>query len=242
MKKKLLIAALAVLLSAAFSSQMFAAGEKKPVEMNGDTIEYDTVTGIMTAKGGVRVVQDNGVMTGDTAVYNTKTQEATVTGNVKVVKEKSTLTAPKVLSYNNNHIIATDGAVLVSEDKTLRGPQIDYYADRQYAIVTGGATVISQDATMTSDQVESFLAEDRAVAQRNVHIVSDTRKLDAVSDFATYYGAKAAQNQGKVILTGNARAIQDGNVLTGNVLTIYLDDKAMDSQGRSKLVVTPKQQ
>ena len=241
MKKKWLIAALAVLLTVAFSSQMFAAGSK-PVEMNGDTIEYDTVTGIMTAQGGIRVVQDNGVMTGDTAVYNTKTQEATVTGNVKVVKEKSTLTAPKVVSFNNNHIIATDGAVLVNEDKTLRGPQIDYYADRQYAIATGGATVISQDATMTADQVESFLAEDRAVAQRNVHIVSDMRKLDAVSDLATYYGAKAAQNQGKVILTGNARAVQDGNVLTGNVLTIYLDDKAMDSQGRSKLVVTPKQQ
>jgi len=41
-------------------------------------------------------------------------------------------------------------------------------------------------------------------------------------------------------MSGNARAVQEGNTLTGKTLTIYLDDKAMDAQGRSKLVVKPQ--
>ena len=71
-----------------------------------------------------------------------------------------------------------------------------------------------------------------------MHIVSDARKLDAVSDHAVYYGSK--EQQGKTILTGNARAVQDGNVLTGNTLTLYMDNKVIDVQGRSKLVITPQ--
>lgn len=241
MKKKLLIAILALVFTAGFTAQLFAAGENKPVEMSADTIEYDSVQGIMKAQGGVRVTQENSVMTGDAAVYNTKTQEATITGGVKVVRDKTTLTAPTVVSRSNDHLIATGGAVLVSDDKTLQGEQIEYLADKQYAVVPGKATIVSRDATMTADHLEAFIGEDKVIANGNVHIVSAEKKLDATSDLATYYGAKAAQNQGRVILTGNARAVQEGNVLTGNTLTIYLDDKAMNAQGRTKLVVIPQQ-
>ena len=242
MNRKLLTFLLVLIITVTCSTQLFAAGENKPVQMNADTIEYDSVQGVMVAKGGVTVTQDNAVMTGETVVYNTKTQEATITGNVKVVRDKTTLTAPTVLAKNNNHIIATGGAVLVNSDKTLRGPQIEYFADKQYSIVTGGATVTSLEEVMTADLVEAFHAEDRAIAKGNVHIVSDVRKLDATSELATYYGPKAQQQQNRVILSGNARAVQENNVLTGNTLTIYLDDKAIDAQGRSKLVVIPQAQ
>ena len=39
-------------------------------------------------------------------------------------------------------------------------------------------------------------------------------------------------------MTGNARAVQDGNVLVGNTLNLYLDDKAMEGTGRARLVIT----
>ena len=242
MNRKLLTFLLVLVITVTCSAQLFAAGENKPVQMNADTIEYDSVQGVMVAKGGVTVTQDNAVMTGENAVYNTKTQEATLTGNVKVVRDKTTLTAPTVLAKNNNHIIATGGAALTTGDNTLRGPQIEHFADKQYSIVTGGATVTSVDTVMTADLVEAFHGEDRAIAKGNVHIVSDTRKLNATSDLATYYGSQAQQQQNRVILSGNARAVQQGNVLTGNSLTIYLDDKAIDAQGRSKLVVIPEEQ
>ena len=92
---------------------------------------------------------------------------------------------------------------------------------------------------MTADKIEAFIKENSATGTGSVHIVSQVRKLDATANMATYYGEP--QGQSKVILSGNARAVQDGNVLVGETLTLRLDDKAMDaSGGRNKLVITPQ--
>lgn len=238
MSRKLVIVVLALLISIGMVTAINAEPPKSPVEMSADTIEYDSVQGIMTAQGGVKIIQNNAVLTGANAQYNTKTKEALVTGSVKVIREDSTLTAAEVRSYNENHMVATGGAVLVKGDKTLTGPRIEHWVDKQYSLVPESARMTMPDGFMTTDKLEAFHTEDRAVGSGNVHIVSDVRKLDATSDQAVYYGSKT--NQGKVVLSGNARAVQEGNVLTGNTLTIYLDDKAMDAQGRPKLVVKPQ--
>lgn len=246
MIRKLTVLLIAVLLLVGTTPGALLAATGSPVELTADTIEYDSVQGIMTAQGGVRMVQDSGVLTGAAAEYNTKTKEAVVTGNVQATKDDAVLTAPRVRSYEDNHLIADGGATLVKGQNTLIGPQIDYYADKQYALVNNDAHLQMPDGIMTADRLEAFMAEDRAVGQGHVHIVSETRKLDATSEQAVYYGIKGAQSnqagQGKIVLTGNPRAVQDGNVLTGNSMTIYLDDKAMDSEGRSKLVVRPQPQ
>jgi lipopolysaccharide export system protein LptA len=110
--------------------------------------------------------------------------------------------------------------------------------DKQYSVVTGGARITMPDGYMTCDKLEAFHQEDRAEGHGSVHIVSDKRSLDATSDEATYFGSKTGQS--KVILTGNAHAVQDGNILTGKTMTIYLDDKSMDAQGQTKLIVKPE--
>lgn len=43
-------------------------------------------------------------------------------------------------------------------------------------------------------------------------ILITAREIDAVGDVATYYGAKDS-TKGKIILEGNAKAVQKGNVL-----------------------------
>jgi lipopolysaccharide export system protein LptA len=225
-------------LSVGAVTQTHAATNGKPVELVADTIEYDSVNGNMIAKGGIQLTQEGAVMTGTTAEYNTKTNEAHITGGVKVVKDEATLTSVEVRSYDNNHIVALGDAVLIKGDNRLDGPQIDYYVDKQYALVPNAARLTMPDSLMTANQIEAFMAENRVVASGNVHMVNDIRKLDATSDQAVYYGAKEAQ--GKVVMTGNARAVQDGNVLTGNSLTLYLDDKTMDAQGRTKLIIKPQ--
>ncbi|EIW15996.1 MULTISPECIES: LptA/OstA family protein [Pelosinus] len=237
MKSKIVHITLGFVLSLSVISYSYAASNK-PVELAADTIEYDSVKGVMTAQGNVRMVQENAVMTGTNAEYNSKTKEAYVYGGVKVVQEDATLLAEEVRSYDNNHIIAIGNPILTKGSSRLDGPQIDYYSDKQYAIVNGWARLQTEDSILTANQIESFFSEDRAVAQGNVHIVSDVRKLDAVSDHAIYYGSK--EQQGKTILTGNARAVQEGNVLTGNTLTLFMDNKVIDVQGRSKLVITPQ--
>lgn len=237
MKSKIVSITLGLVLSLSVISYSYAASNK-PVELAADTIEYDSVKGVMVAQGNVRMVQENAVMTGTNAEYNSKTKEAHVYGGVKVVQEDATLLAQEVKSYDNNHLIAIGSPILTKGSSRLDGPQIDYYSDRQYAVVNGWARLETEDSTLTANQIESFFSEDRAVAQGNVHIVSDARKLDAVADHAVYYGSK--EQQGKTVLTGNARAVQEGNVLTGNTLTLYMDNKVIDVQGRSKLVITPQ--
>lgn len=237
MKHKVANIAVALLLSFQAVAPLQAA-QNKPVELSADTIEYDSVQGIMTAEGNVHMVQEDAVMTGSRVEYNSKTKEGHLTGGVKVVKDNATLVAADLRSFNNTHMVATGDPVLTKGESTLMGPSIDYDSAKQYAIVTGWAKLTMPDNVMTANQIESFFAEDRAVAEGNVHIVSPVRKLDATSDQAVYYGAKG--NQGKTILSGNVRAVQDGNVLTGNTMTLYLDNKVIDVQGRSKLVIIPQ--
>jgi lipopolysaccharide export system protein LptA len=237
MKHKVVRLALILAFSVSAAAQIYGA-QNKPVELEADTIQYDSVKGIMVAQGNVRMVQEKTVMTGNNAEYNNKTQEGHVFGNVRAIKEDATLVAADVRSYNNVHMVATGDPVLTKADNKLVGPQIDYYSDKQYALVTGAGTMTTADGVLTAAKIEAFFNENRAVAEGNVHIVSQTRKMDATSDQAVYYGGK--EKQGKTVLTGNARAVQDGNVLTGNTLILYMDKKMIDAQGRSKLVVTPQ--
>jgi len=214
------------------------AAQNSPVELSADTIQYDSTQQIIIANGNVNMIQEKAAMTGSHAEYNSKTREAYVTGGVRLVKDDATLLAAEVRSYDNTHMVATGAPVLTQGDSELTGPQIDYYTDQQYAIVTGWAKLKTTDSVMTANQIESFFAENRAVAQGDVHIVSSARQLDATADQAVYYGSKG--EQGKTVLSGNPKAVQEGNVLTGNTMTLYLDKKNIDVQGRSKLIIIPQ--
>ena len=237
MKNTLIRVALVLLLSCSAVTNLQAA-QNQPVELSADSIEYDSVKGLIVAQGNVRVVQENTTLTGGSVQYNSKENEAHVKGNGRVVKDDATLVANEIHSYNNTHIVATGDPILTKGTSKLMGPTIDYDSVKQYAIVTGGASLTTDDTTMTANQIESFFSENRAVAQGDVHIVSSPRNLDATADQAVYYGKNG--EQGKTVLTGNVRAVQEGNTLTGHTMTLYLDSKTIDVQGRSKLVIIPQ--
>ena len=239
MKRTIKLAALLLGILLLAPTLQAAPEPAKTTQLDGDVITYISKTGVMTAKGGVKLTQGNAVMTGDSGEYNTKTKEALMTGNVKAVKEDSTLTAAEVRSYDDmKRLVATGDALLVHKNGTAAGPRMEYLPERQYANITGGARLTNKDAVLTSKVAEAFFKEDRATADGNVHIVSEARKMDAVSDHAVYYGING--KNGKADLIGNVRVIQDGNVLTGNHVVMYLDDSAMDTEGRSRLVIQPK--
>lgn len=218
-------------------TQLYAA-QNKPFELAADVIEYDSSSGIMTGKGAVVLTQDNAVLTGSNVQYNSKSQEAFMTGGVKLVQDNTTLTADELRSYENNHVIASGSVELVRGDSTLTGPQVDYFVDKAYAVIENNGRLVMPDGVMTANKLEANLNDSQVVGTGNVHIVSPTRQLDATSDKVVYYGAKG--ETGRAVLSGNARAVQEGNVLVGNKLTIYLEDKAVSAQGRSQLVVQPQ--
>jgi len=214
------------------------AASNSPVELVADTIAYDSVTGAMVATGNVQMKQDDTTMTSQQAQYNSNTKEGHLIGSAQVVKGTANLVADDIRSYENTHMVATGAPVLTKDDKVLTGETIDYYSDRQYALVVGSANLTMPDSQLTAQQIEGFMDEQRAVAVGTVHIVSTARNLDATSDQAVYYGNKG--QQGKTVMTGNVRAVQDGNVLTGNTMTLYLDNKTIDVEGRSKLIIIPQ--
>ena len=227
-------------LAASFAAEPAAAPAKgnSPVEIVADTIEYDSAKGLIIAQGSVVITRNTGVMTGARVEYNEKTRDSHMTGGVKAVDGDMTLTAAEVRSRNDTDMVATGDVVLVKGTSTLTGPVVEYYSERQYARVPRDGRVETADGTMTADLIEAFLDRESAVGVGHVHVVSPPRQLDATADEGVYYGQPKGQS--KVILTGHARALQEGNLLTGETMTIRLDDKAMDSQGRSRLVVIPK--
>ncbi len=73
MKQRIIPVILFLLLSCSGVTHLEAA-QNKPIELAADSIEYDSVNGLMTAQGNVRMVQDNSVITGAHAEYNTNTK------------------------------------------------------------------------------------------------------------------------------------------------------------------------
>ncbi len=211
----LLTAGLCVLITGTLS-----AAQTKPVDLTADTVEYNSKSGLITARGNVVMLQDGARITGAEAQYNSGTQEGMVTGNVVADKEDMHMTAATVKTAGKDHMIASGGVAATKADKTLTGPVIEYFADRQYMLVPSAAKVVMKDGVFTSDKMEAYLNEDHLIGTGNVHIVSAPRNLEAFGDQADYYG----KEDGKVILTGNAVATQDNNTLKSNRLTLYLAD------------------
>lgn len=221
------------------SSPADSSKKKGPIEIVADTIEYDSTKGVIVAEGSVVITRNQGVMTGAKVEYYEKTKDAYMTGGVKAVDGDATLTSEALRSYNDNHLVATGDVVLTKGTSKVTGPKVEYFSDRQYAVVPADGRVETEDGFMTADFIEAFLDKDSAAGTGHVHVVSPPRQLDATANEGVYYGSPKGQS--KAILTGNARAVQEGNVLTGDVLVIKLDEKGMDSHGgRSRLVVTPK--
>ncbi|WIW71050.1 LptA/OstA family protein [Anaerosinus gibii] len=229
---------LTTMLCMAIASPLYAANDK-PIDLSADVIEYDSTTGMMTATGSVKMVQENAVITGMKATYNTKSKEAEIDGGVRMVKEDMDLTAANVRSIDNKHVIAVGDVVLVKGTSTLTGPQVDYFLDQDYVLINSNAKISMPDGVMTSEKLEHFVKENRAVATENVHIVSQTRNLDATGDVATYYGGEG--QQGKIVLSGNAVAVQDNNTLRGKTLTMYLEEKPASQSNQSELVIKPNE-
>lgn len=206
-----------------------------PVEMKADSIEYDSKKGVLNANGNVVIVQGTARVTGAHAVYNMKMKEGIVTGGITMHQEGATLQADQVSIEDETVFTATGNVDLTKESNRLTGPRLVYYTDKEYAVADGNATLETPDGTLTAPRIEASMPKEEAVATGGVQIDSQTHNLTATSDEAFYYGAKTGQN--KIVLKGNAQAVQDGNQLQGSELTILLDDNELQSRGGSHLVI-----
>ena len=203
---------------------------KEPSELNADTVEYDMNTGVVLATGNVLLKHGTGRATGARAMYNTNTLEAYLTENVIVEREGVKITCDNLRSNGQGHMQAdgnVHGTQIIQpnekypngDTRTFTGEHVDYYPDdKKHVVIPTGGLITMNDGTFTADYMEGWLDEEHYVGTGNAHAVSPPRQMEAGGDKADYFG----KDDGKLVLTGNAWAIQENNTVRGNRLTVYM--------------------
>ena len=215
------------------------AANEGPLTISADTLSYDGNTGRAEASGNVVITQQDKTITGANGWYNTKTREASLDGGVSLIGSNMAMSAQSVHSINDNQFSATGDVHLQRDDRQIFGDSVEYNSDTEYGKVLGNARLIAEGTTLTGNQVEGWLKEIRAVAQGDVTFNNPDRNVSGSADRATYTQTPN-QNDGVVLLTGSAHAVQIGNVLNAPELKLYLNDNSAETLGgRSTLVISP---
>ena len=215
------------------------AANEGPLTISADTLSYDGNTGRAEASGNVVITQQDKTITGANGWYNTKTREASLDGGVSLIGSNMAMSAQSVHSINDNQFSATGDVHLQRDDRQIFGDSVEYNSDTEYGKVLGNARLIAEGTTLTGNQVEGWLKEIRAVAQGDVTFNNPDRNVSGSADRATYTQTPN-QNDGVVLLTGSAHAVQNGNVLNAPELKLYLNDNSAETLGgRSTLVISP---
>ena len=199
-------------------------------------------SGIVSAEGNVLLKHGLTRATGLHAMFNVNTKEAHLIGNVIVVREDMRITCNALASDGQGYMSA-DGNVIATQNvapdakypdgdtRTFTSEHIDYFPDdgKHVMIPTGGIIESAVEGTFTADRMEGWLDAEHYIGNGNAHLVSTARNMEAGGDNVDYDGKDA----GKAVLSGNAWAYQNNNMIRGNRLTVYLADdgnlKADDS-------------
>ncbi len=210
-----------------------------PTSIKADVIEYNTKTGITTAKGNVVISQEDGQAKAAAAEYNTKTKTGKLTGGVVATKDDARIVCDTLVLHDENHTTAIGNASMKKQDKTLRADQVEYYKDRDFLETVGswGELAMDDGSTLTAGYINYDARVGLATAESGVQIVSDARNLTASADKATY----DTKNEGTIELVGNATATQNGNTISGNRLRIVNENNTAEASGNVKMVYLPKE-
>ena len=204
-------------------------------ELNADKVEYNMKTGQMTAEGNVVIRYDGGVATGAFVAYNTKTHQGEMTGGVVADKEDMHLDCDRVEVHSQTKMVAIGNVHGRKKDKRVEGPVVEYDSGEEYARLPQGGLLATADGTFTADYMEGWMKTEVAKAVGNAHVISPPKNFEGGGDVAEYFGKES----GKLVLTGNAWAIQDNHTLKSGRLTVFLQeqDKAemvADEKGQSE--------
>lgn len=204
-------------------------------ELNADKVEYNMKTGQMTAEGNVVIHYDGGVATGAFVTYNTKTHQGKMTGGVVADKEDMHLDCDLVEILSQTKMVAIGNVHGWKADKRVDGPRVEYDNGEGYACLPEGGMLSSADGTFTADYIEGWTKTERAKGVGNAHVVSPPKNFEGGGDEAEYFG----KENGKIVLTGNAWAVQDNNTLRSGRLTVFLQEQkktetVADEQGQAE--------
>ena len=208
-------------------------------EIMADVLTYNGKTKVVTAEGHVVLHGNEGAtMTGERGEYHFEDRSAYLTGKVHYAKGESTMDADTVHLSQDKTVTGTGGvsAYDAENKRTLRGDTVSYNSETGYGRVEGNGFVETPDGSMTAPLIEGNSKEIRVVATGGVNFESKAHKIVGSGDEAVYTKTPDKED-GKVVLTGNARATQNGNTFEGPELVFTAEDNMVETRGRSKLVI-----
>lgn len=130
--------------------------------------------------------------------------------------------------YNQKRIIYRGSVVATQGDSTLKSRTLTVL----YEDVTPTATPTAQGSGTANTSKGQKIKE--IIAEENVEITSATRQ-------ATCHKAVFSDASRTITLTGNASLRDEANEVTGQKVTIYIDEGRTTVEGDPKMILTPKQ-
>jgi lipopolysaccharide export system protein LptA len=226
----------AVLLALCLSGANVAMAD----DITADVLTYNAKTKIATAEGNVVAHANEGAeITGKKGEYHFSDRSAFLTGGVHYVKQNTTLDADTMYLYADKTIHGTGSVVYIDKDenRSLKGDDVTYNPDTGHGNIEGHGYVSSPDGEVSAPHIEGNLKEIRILATGGVTFKSELHQLTGSGDQALYTKSPD-ENNGVLVLSGNAEATQNGNHFAGPELVMKEGDQTVETRGRSTLTIT----
>ncbi len=206
------------------------------ITITADELSYNGQSETALAVGNVVVQRGNARLTGARGEYYFTDGSASLSGGVTYTAPGTSLTATSVRLYADETLQADGNVQIHDGENTLLGDHVTYNSNSGYGTVTGNAVLEMPNTRMTASYIEAFMNEIRLIGSGGVNLYNDEHGMTAVADNAIYTQSPGADD-GYLMLRGNARVDQRGNILTGPRLDIRVEDRSVETKGRSTLII-----
>ena len=223
---------------------VFAAPTKDAkYSVDAQEIEYDMESGDGTTTGKTTIKHDGGTAVGQKgATFNSKKRTGHLYGGVVADKGDEHLRSQELFIYTDKYVSAVGNAVVIKGNRKLEAPRVDYHDDTKFAETLGGFARLSatDGSWLKAGKITYDMKAGLANATGGVSLESKPRKLTGTGDTAIYN----TNETGYIELIGNAKAVQDGNTVTGDKLRITNvsnNNSKSHVQGNVRIVFVPKE-
>ncbi len=198
---------------------------------------FDERARIVTADGGVEVVEAGLTMRADAAELRLSDERIRARGNVRLVSTRdgqpTTLAAPEAEgSLTTRRFAATGGVSITRREWTVTGRRLDYDDTEQVAVISGEPEVRFQDGVMTADTLTVWVAKEQArgegtVRLRRGELTGSSRRIDM------------RFREQLATLSGAARVERGRDWIEAEEIQVELDRSRATARGAPRLTITP---
>ena len=193
---------------------------------------YGFLAVFLIAAGGTAWADD---ITADVLTYDGKAKTVTATGNVVIhANEGAVVTGKKGQYYFENRSAWLDGGVEYQKDQTVMTAD----PETGFGKIQGNGYLESVDGIIEAPLIEGNMKQVKIEATGGVHLSSTMHQMNGYGDKAVYTRSGQEGIDGKLILTGNAHVVQNGNSFDGPELIMRDAEKIVETSGRSTITIT----